>query len=366
MSLKRTLAGAAFFLALASSSAFAHEGETHDGAPTPARADGHAPIGVMGDHMHNAGEWMIGYRYMTMSMSDPVLGDENVSPDWIVTNMPNRFFGMPGQPPTLRVVPLEMDMSMHMAGVMYAPTDWVTLIASTSYVEKEMTAVTYAGMMGTTRLGTFSMDTGGWGDSRITAAFRLYQNGNAHVQFNAGLSLPTGSITERVRVLSPMGTWMNMRAAYGMQLGTGTYDVRPSLTYTDRANDLSWGAQYSGALRFDENDEGYTWGDEHQVTGWLAYQFAPWISASSRLTARTQESIDGIDPNIMGPTQGADPDNYGGDHVDLSFGVNLIGQSGVLFDHRLAAEVSLPLHSDVNGLQLERDWALTIGYQKAF
>ena len=34
----------------------------------PVRADSHAPIGVMGEHMHKKGEWMLSYRYMYMDM----------------------------------------------------------------------------------------------------------------------------------------------------------------------------------------------------------------------------------------------------------------------------------------------------------
>ena len=40
----------------------------HEGPWTAARPDGHAPISVMGDHMHKMGEWMVSYRYMTMDM----------------------------------------------------------------------------------------------------------------------------------------------------------------------------------------------------------------------------------------------------------------------------------------------------------
>jgi len=35
-----------------------------------ARPDGHAPIGVMGEHTHKAGEWMLSYRYRNMFMSE--------------------------------------------------------------------------------------------------------------------------------------------------------------------------------------------------------------------------------------------------------------------------------------------------------
>ena len=33
-----------------------------------AQPDDHAPIGVMADHQHQKGEWMISYRYMGMAM----------------------------------------------------------------------------------------------------------------------------------------------------------------------------------------------------------------------------------------------------------------------------------------------------------
>ena len=36
----------------------------HADAPQSARADGHAPIGVMADHLHRGGDWMVGYRFM--------------------------------------------------------------------------------------------------------------------------------------------------------------------------------------------------------------------------------------------------------------------------------------------------------------
>jgi hypothetical protein len=68
------------------------------------RADAYAPIGVMGGHHPHRG-LMLSYRYSHMGMEGNLIGDDSVSPDSIVTTVPNRFFGIPGQPPTLRVVP---------------------------------------------------------------------------------------------------------------------------------------------------------------------------------------------------------------------------------------------------------------------
>ncbi len=72
--------------------------------------------------------------------------------------------------------------------------------------------------------------------------------------------------------------------------------------------------------------------------------------------------IKGIDPRIAAPVQTADPDNYGGDMVNLLFGVNLVGQRG----KRIAIEAGFPLLQDLNGPQMETDFILTAGVQVTF
>jgi hypothetical protein len=178
--------------------AFASGVNTHDDPVPPStgipvngdgakaiRADSHAPIGVMGDHLHKAGEWMLSYRFMRMEMEDNRIGTNDVSPEEIVTTEPNRFFGQPGQPPTLRVVPTEMTMDMHMLGAMYAPTDWMSLMAMVSYVDKSMKHITFMGPTGTTRLGTFSTNANGFGDTMLTALIKLYKDDVNEFHLNA-------------------------------------------------------------------------------------------------------------------------------------------------------------------------------------
>ena len=90
------------------------------------RPDGHAPIGVMAEHTHHAGEWMFSYRYMFMHMDGNRMGDRSISD--------SEVFGA-----GFAVAPQEMDMHMNMLGAMYAPTDWLTIAVMTSYNTKEMT-----------------------------------------------------------------------------------------------------------------------------------------------------------------------------------------------------------------------------------
>ena len=330
------------------------------------RADSHAPIGVMGDHMHKQGEWMVSYRFMRMDMEDNRDGTDSLSPEEIATTVPNRFFGVAGQPPTLRVVPTEMTTDMHMLGGMYAPTDWLTLMVMGNYIDREMDHITFQGGMGTNILGTFTTKTSGWGDTKAGALIRLYEDQTHHVHFNAGVSLPTGSIKEKDDVLAPNGMRPTLRLPYAMQLGSGTYDLLPGITYSGTHNKWGWGTQYNAVIHLGENSEDYAWGDKHQLSVWGSYLITPAISASLRVTGETEKKIDGIDSMIVAPVQTADPDNYGGERVSTSLGINTVIPSGFLKGHRFSVEATLPVYQDLNGPQMERDKAIMFGWSKAF
>ena len=98
----------------------ADETRTQTAAP-----EGHAPIMVMGDHMHQAGEYMFSLRQMNMRMTGNISGTNKLS-DAQVLGQPNDNAMMPAN---LRVVPQKMDMAMTMLGAMYAPNDTITLLA---------------------------------------------------------------------------------------------------------------------------------------------------------------------------------------------------------------------------------------------
>ena len=344
---------------------------------SPAYADGsyaddHAPIGVMGDHAHRKGEFMLSFRAMHMEMEGNQIGTEEVSPDTIVTTVPNRFAGMPGQPPTLRIVPTAMRTDMYMLGAMYAPSDSVTLMVMGNYIEKEMDHQTYMGGMGTNVRGTFETNPKAFGDTKVSALFPLLGHPEEgaidthELTLKAGVSLPTGSTDETAQILPPMGGTPTVRAPYMMQTGTGTFDLEPALTYKGRRGKIGFGAQAAASIRIDQNKWDYAFGDSYEATAWLSYRPAQWISLSGRVKARTTGRIEGIDPAIMGPVQTANPDFQGGDRVDVIGGINLVAPHGALAGHRLGIELGVPVYQDLNGPQMAGDWMLTVGWQKAF
>jgi len=100
-----------FLSALLTLTSFAHNEPW-----TAARPDGHAPISVMGDHMHAMGEWMVSYRYMTMDMQGLLKGSDSVQP-----TMADTGFMMTA------MLPKDMTMDMQMFGAMLAISDQWTL-----------------------------------------------------------------------------------------------------------------------------------------------------------------------------------------------------------------------------------------------
>jgi len=318
--------------------------------------DSHAPISVMGDHTHGQGEFMLGYRAMHMAMQGNLDGTSSISSAQIASTAANPF----GAPPTLRVVPEEMTMTMHMLSAMYAPTDRVTLMGMLNYTTKEMDHVTFAGPSGTDELGGFTTKTSGLGDTSIAALVRLGERKHSKWHATLGLSLPTGDIEETDAILTPMNTRPSPRLPYPMQLGSGTYDLITGLTYSSHADRWGWGSQWRSVTRIGENDEDYSLGDEHKLQGWLSYRLNPSLSLSARLAYVDRGNIDGMDASIQAPVQTADPDRHGMQRLDVGLGANLLlpGKK-----QRLALEVTAPTYQKLDGPQLQTDWMLTFGWQ---
>ncbi len=311
------------------------------------RADSHAPIGVMGDHVHKQGEVMLSYRYMRMFMEGNRDGTDTLT-DREALNSPAGPF---------MVVPTEMTMEMHMFGAMYAPSDRLTLMAMVPVISKEMDHVT--------RMDTeFTTEAEDFGDVVLTALVPVGPLVGPHrMHLNLGLSVPTGSIDERDD--TPAGE--DSLLPYPMQTGSGTYDLRLGATYLGQAERWSWGTQGLATLRLDENDRDYTYGDVWDLTAWLARAFGQQWSTSLRLAGTAWEDVEGradeLNPRMI-PT--ADPDLRAGERVDALVGVNYYLPGGMLAGSRLALEAGAPVYQRLDGPQLETDWMLTGGLQYAF
>jgi outer membrane putative beta-barrel porin/alpha-amylase len=336
-------------------------------------ADTHAPAGVMFDHMHKAGGFMIGFRYAYTSASgDMQHGSHKASDQEVIDN------GCTPHPCSM--APSDMAMNMYMLDIMYAPTDWMTIMVMPMYMSHDMTmrplkssmsamghmehmGMDMDGMMGHGTHGGHmsghSHGTDGWGDTIFGPELKIADGPGYHLQFAPMFSAPTGNVDYKMN-----GAFTH----YMMQLGSGTWDFIPSITYTGRADQITWGAQALGVVRLEnENDSGYLLGDVFQATGWGSYRFANWISASIRGLYTEQGRISG---HYNGAHNHSSPPdlqfNYGGRFWDIGFGINTVVPGGTFKGLRLSAEWLQPVGEDVKGYQLERDGTLWANASMAF
>lgn len=321
------------------------------------RADGHAPAGVMGDHTHHKGEWMVSYRYMYMDMQD------NINSTSLITAAAIHDMYM--------VAPEKMRMQMHMIGLMHAFSDQFTLMAMSSYQDKGMDLLKKSsteGMEGNSmnmNMGgsNFSTHSSGFGDVKLMALYQFYNKDLKAMHLNLGVSIPSGSIDQRDA--TPMNS--DARLAYDMQLGSGSWDALLGATYLKQYDQMSYGIQSIYTHRLGTNAQGYTLGDKWNATFWTAYSFSKSLSTSFCFHYKDIAKITGKDNEfnpMMAP--GFKTDNTGKKQLDLSVGVNYGFFVGELKGLRLAVAFGLPLYQDVNGIQMKGKTSLSTSIQYAF
>ena len=342
----------------------------HQGHDHPAD-NGHGanqpPAGVMAHHMlHRAGDFMVGYRYMYSRLDGDMLHGSNAADDQAIIGQ-----GCGGD--VCRLTPDEMSMHMHMLELMYAPTDWLNLMLMPQFMDMDMDLRHLEEAPdpppGTAPPHLTRHATGPIGDTSMYALLKLFDIPGHHLHLGLGLSAPTGEVDLELRRVHQPET--DEFIHYGMQLGSGTWDLLPSLTYTGHLNRWSWGGQLSGIVRLeDQNESGYALGDQFQATAWGGVGLTDWLSASVRGVYTTLGDISGEfngqvgHRNRQGPMDF--PSNYGGRFWDVGFGLNAEVPSGAFKGNQVSVEWLQPVEDDFNGVQLERKGALFATWSLTF
>lgn len=302
-------------------------------------------INVLGGHTHLKGQHMVSYQYMLMNMGGYLDGDRSLSNQQVLQRFPT--------------IHTSMTMEMHMLELMYAPSDDVTLMAMVPYKVMGMRHLRRDGLR-------FPTSSEGFGDVQVMALYTFSGNqrkrGNRFL-LNAGLSFPSGSIYQDDFV---PGKGLS-RLEYPMQLGSGTVDLLPGITYLGDSKRWAWGAQLLGTVRLGTNEIGYKFGDQLHATTWAVYRVKDWVAPSVRLLGGVVGNVHGIDPNINPlSTPESDPNLQGGRRVDLLLGMHFYAPKGPLKDTRLTIEGGFPVYQSLIGPQLKSDWQFSLGLSRVF
>ena len=313
-----------------------------------ARPDSHAPIGVMGEHEHKAGEMMLAYRFMTMDMLGLQSGTRSIETADVLKDF--------------MMAPTVMDMRKHMFGVMFAPHDKVTFMGMTSYQQRSM-EMEGAHHPATGRhdhpVGVHEMSSAGIGDVKLDSLLTIWQRHNITIIGNLGVSFPTGSIAQQADDGSIL--------PYPMQLGSGSFGARPGLTVFGTHGNWSYGGQLRGTFPLNTNVSEYRDGNTLTATTWGARRVNNWISLSARLLFSHKGSIKGNHPDLdLNRSPSHRSDFQGFKLLDLALSSNLIVPAGTLAGQRLAIEFMVPVYQNLTGTQLKNTWKLILGWQYAF
>lgn len=320
-----------------------------------------APAGLMGDHVHRAGEFMLGLRVSRDWSSGPMRAG--------TTRLSDVQVAAHGYSTGVR----EMVMDMAMLDIMWAPHDRVTLMVMPMWMRMDMEMV---GLGDEDHGGghdhghgdghamapgeTMRHEASGFGDTMVSAIFAVKRSVPLNINFALGMSIPTGT----VGLKNADGTFQH----YMMQPGSGTWDLVPALTISGRAGPWGWGAQAGAVMRMsDRNTSGYSLGDRFTATAWGTRQLADFASLSARVGYVEEGAIRGHYNGLHHHHSPSDiQGNYGGRRLDLGVGLNLQATGGPLARTRLSVEWLKPVYHHVNGIQLPQTDSLQLALLRTF
>jgi len=300
-------------------------------------------VGLMNDHLHRRGEFMIGVRFQHLDWHGANQhGTHKVSDEDL---MAAGYM--------MRAKSMSMDMTM--VDLMYGISDDLTVAISPQYVWNRMK------MAGTDPMDPMSdrMSSHGFGDTLASASLRLARGDKVGVHATLGVWIPTGKSG-----LKDDDTFLQ----YCMQTGSGTWDIEPTLTVKGQAGRLGWGMQASYRFRAEHrNISGYRLGNKALATGWVSYFVGPSVGVTTRAEYTHQGRIHGEYDGMHMEEMPQDlPNNFGGDMVTGAVGLNWEPMFGEKRGPQLGVELGVPLYQNLNGVQLPQRWQLSAGLRQFF
>jgi len=310
---------------------------------------------VMGTHAHLKGEWMVGYKYMHMHMG----GNRSGTTDQTEAQVRETFV----------VSPIWMTMDMHMIMLMRGVTDNITTMLMFPYINKKMLHVNRAGVR-------FTTAARGPGDLEWTTSYNVYGNvkrdehtavkwGLHRILLHGGASFPTGSISnEDTTPARVEGT-----LPFPMQLGSGTFDFLPGITYLGESNkgNWAWSLESKETVRIGKNSHKYRLGNEYLISSRLARKVNNETSVSVKMDHIIWGNIHGhdflVNPSGAPTVPTKRPDLRGGIRTDLFFGIDYYqkAKSGEINKgNRFGIEFGFPIYQTLEGPQLKVDWQLGV------
>ena len=263
------------------------------------------------------------------------------------------------------IVPTVIEQEAIQFKTAYTLSEQITLSLSIPYIRQSSEHISIK-----PGFDEFTIVSEGLGDIETAISWFKQLDKNNHLLLSLGISLPTGSIDETGDTPSP---GPDNQLPYTMQLGSGTYDIKPSIHYFGSAGNWTYGADLTLTLRTGKNDRDYRLGNVYQSSIWTRYALTDWLEPSIRINGVVWDEISGKDPALpydsvkdLYPAAVVKPDNFGGTKLLALVGLRLKDPRGRLENTFLELEAGAPFYQDLNGPQPSEDWRFSASFVLSF
>ncbi len=312
------------------------------------------PLSVFGDNMPDPGRATFSVIPTFANNAHSLIGAKGVSSQYIVSTTP--WFWSPWAS-NLRIVPQNQFIEAQTVTLAYGFAKNLSVVLATGMIEKHSDLMTFYGESNLVPRGMSFPGTDGLQDSSAVVIWRAYEDAINRIKINLGMSFPTGSDHNLGgALLQPAGGYTIARAFYGMQSGTGTYDVIPGIMYAGAIAPWSWGLSYRARLPLTYNPQGYMWGNYQEVNAWGGYTWFSGLTTTIRANFNIQSPIAGADWLMLGKLQSANPNFYGGKRIELYAGADIDGKLFGAPGFSIGVEGGAPVYQNLNGPQLSKNW----------
>lgn len=301
--------------------------------------------------------WHLSYRYARSTFDEYYIGTNAVTYDDVLwtpaeTRTKNNY----------PVVPTKITQSVQALLVGYDYSDSLTLRLSLPYIRQSSDHISIV-----PGYDSFNISSSGIGDTVLLADYVMSRSINSLLRVHVGVSVPTGSIDEQGDTPRAPG---NQQLPYTMQMGSGTWDTPLAIAYEKFENTYRWGLDARATWRHGDNDRGYRLGHKLRLGGWASTKVNNWFEPGVGLTYRWQGDIKGEDAELAVPNPAfpypapvADPNDFGGEQIDLSVFVQWrLGDFGAV----ARIEYSNPIYLDLNGPQSAQNEQIQFSLGTAF
>ncbi|MFT4647421.1 MAG: hypothetical protein ACI87O_000893 [Planctomycetota bacterium] len=200
----------------------------------------------------------------------------------------------------------------------------------------------------------------GLADVELGVGVELSHKDGERAELELLVAVPTG--TTRAREGNSVGPSQPL-LPYALQLGGGTYALKPAFTWTHWSRQWSFGTSGQATLPLGTNDQGWSAGNELRLNSWVSRRVDPFRSLVLGMEYRHQDSVQGQDSNMDETFDPSFDSNFTGvKTLSFDLGVHIIVEG----NNRLAFEIGAPIWQETDGPQVEEDYHFSLAWWLSF